>query len=290
MRKRPYYSIRTGKNPYSQGIDFPLLKRLFRDLYLSFLRRDYLQEAFGYTCADLGDVPGKLGDDIEAQIVRSLRKANLWPIHDKCLDYSEDDLFDVMELLYDWISKPIPHDGDYHSWNQCGWHYSEFDQQAGRGEFRQEINEILLDYGSGFELSSQGEILALPEQGLDHLLRADLPGYDPQNVEGRVEAAIHKFRSRRSSLDDRRDAVRDLADVLEFLRPQLRQVLTRKDESDLFNIANNFGIRHHNEQQKTDYDQAVWYSWMFYYYLATIHASVWLLKKAQGSNSVKQGG
>jgi len=278
MGKRPYYSIRTGKNPYFQGIDLPFLKRLFCDLYLSFLRRDYFQEVFGYTCVDAGDVPGKLGDDIEAQILRNLRKTNLWPIQDKCSDYSEDDLFDVIELLYDWISRPVPQDGDYHSWNQCGWHYSVFDQQAGREEFRQEINEILRDYGSGFELSSQGEILALPEQGLDHLLRADLPGYDPQNVERRIEAAIHKFRSRRSSLDDRRDAVRDLADVLEFLRPQLGQVLTRKDENDLFNIANNFGIRHHNEQQKTDYDQAIWYSWMFYYYLATIHASVRLLK------------
>jgi hypothetical protein len=280
MGKRPYYSIRTGKNPYWQGIDFPFLKRLFRDLYLNFLRREYFQEAFGYNCVDAGNVPGKLGDDIEAQILRSLRKEGLWPIHDKCLDYSEDDLFDIIEFLYDCISKPIPHDGDYHSWNQCGWHYSEFDQQAGREEFGQEINEILREYNSGFELSAQGEILALPEQGLDHLLRAALPKYDPRNVEGRVEAAIHKFRSRRSSLDDRRDAVRDLADVLEFMRPQLRQVLSRKDENDLFNIANNFGIRHHRERQKTNYDQAIWYSWMFYYYLATIHASVRLLQGA----------
>jgi len=244
--------------------------------------------AFGYECVDLGNVPGKLGDNIEAQIVRSLRKTNLWPITPLCLDYSEDDLFDVIEFLFDWISKPVPHDGDYHSWGQCGWHYSEFDQHTGRKEFRQEINEMLQDYDSGYELSSEGEILTLPQQGLDHLLQADLPAYDQTNVEGRIEAAIHKFRSRHSSLDDRRDAVRDLADVLEFLRPQLKQVLTRKDESDLFNIANSFGIRHHNERQKTAYDQAIWYSWIFYYYLATIHASVRLLENKQGSSSAEQ--
>jgi len=68
---------------------------------------------------------------------------------------------------------------------------------------------------------------------------------------------------------------------LEYLRPQLKEVLTKKDESDLFNIANNFGVRHHNESQKTDYDKPIWYSWMFYYYLATIHASLRLVEKGK---------
>lgn len=69
--------------------------------------------------------------------------------------------------------------------------------------------------------------------------------------------------------------------MLEFLRPKLEQVLTSKDESDLFNTANNFGIRHHNERQKTDYDKSIWYSWMFYYYLATIHAALRLIEKQE---------
>jgi hypothetical protein len=74
-----------------------------------------------------------------------------------------------------------------------------------------------------------------------------------------------------STLDDRRQAVRDLADVLEYLRPKVKVLLTSKDDSDLFNIANNFGVRHHNDKQKTTYDAALWLSWMFYFYLATIH-------------------
>ena len=53
--------------------------------------------------------------------------------------------------------------------------------------------------------------------------------------------------------------------------------LTSNDEKDLFNIANSFGIRHCNDKQKTDYDSALWLSWMFYYYLATVHV---LLRKA----------
>ncbi len=63
------------------------------------------------------------------------------------------------------------------------------------------------------------------------------------------------------------------------MRPRLKTVLTTSDEADLFNIANNFGIRHYNQKQKTDYDEAIWLSWIFYYYLATIHAAIRLIEK-----------
>lgn len=50
-----------------------------------------------------------------------------------------------------------------------------------------------------------------------------------------------------------------------------KQVLTKKDDALLFDMANNFGIRHFNEQQRGEYD-TIWLSWMFHFYLATIHA------------------
>lgn len=62
-----------------------------------------------------------------------------------------------------------------------------------------------------------------------------------------------------------------------------KRVLNRDDERDLFNLANNFGIRHHKPGQKTDYDQAIWHSWMFHHYLATIHACVRVIEKAKTS-------
>ena len=226
---------------------------------------------------DEGIVAGTLGENVESQVFRMLRKPQLWPFGFRCTFYSEDDLFDVVELLYDHVSKPL--EGSYHQFNNCGWHYRTFDQSAGREEFRTQVNELLHDYGDGFELSEDGEILTSVEHGMGYLTQAQLPEYNPEKVEQRVEAAIRKFRRYRSSQGDRRDAIRDLADVLEFLRPTLKKALTSKDEADLFNIANNFGIRHHNQDQKTDYDKAIWYSWMFYYYLATIHAALRLIKK-----------
>lgn len=163
-------------------------------------------------------------------------------------------------------------------------HWSTFNREQGQTEFRAKVNRLLGGYGKGFSLSERGEILEAPDPGMATLIDADLPEHDPNNVEGKVRAAIEKFRRHRASLEDRREAIRDLADVLEFIRPQIREVLLSQDESDLFNLASNFGIRHHNPRQRTAYDGAIWYSWLFYYYLATIHACLRLLaKKTDGS-------
>ncbi len=282
MLDRRYYSIRTGKNPNAVGYGLEMLLRLFRDLFRHFSDKDYFQEAFGFWCVDAEQVPGTLGIDIEAQMFRLLRKENLWPIGERYKEYSEDDVFDVIEFLYDHVSKPV--DGIYHNYNMCGWHYNTFDKEVGQQEFHLEINNILCDYDEGYELTPDGEILIKGKSGLDLLFKASVPTDDPENILIRVNAAISKFRRYRSSLDDRRDAIRDLADVLEYLRPKAKNVLSKKDENDLFNLANNFGIRHHNAQQQTDYDKAIWYSWMFYYYLATIHAVSRLIEKNEESN------
>jgi hypothetical protein len=248
---------------------------LFFIIYKEFSKRCYFQEAFGFHCVDAGPIDGYLGSDIEAAMFRRVRKSNLWPIGEAYKRYSDDDLFDVIEFLYDCVSEPV--EGDYHSYSDCGWHYRDFDRDAGRAEFRHEINTILQDYRDGYELSEAGEILEGGQPWLAPLLDAQLPSYNPINVENRVEAAVIKFRRRGTSASDRRDAIRDLAEVLEFLRPKLKITFASKDENDLFNIANNFAIRHHNEQQRRDYDQAIWYCWIFYIYLATIHAALRLI-------------
>jgi hypothetical protein len=251
-----------------------MLVNLFKTVYLDFLKNDYFYEKSG-------SVPGTLGADIEAQMFIKLRKSDSWPIEEKCKNYSEDDLFDVIEFLYDCVSEPIYR---YDEWSNHGDSYDTFDRETGKQEFRDRINQLLCDYREGYELSENGEILEFPEQGLEELVLAELPPYNPENVEQRVESAILKFRRSRSLLDGKYDAVRDLAAVLEFLRPQIKKVLLNEDESDLFNIANKFGIRHHKDDQKQDYDKAIFYSWIFYYYLASIHACVKLIKKAKSQS------
>lgn len=266
---RSYYSARKGIDPRVKAFDIDQLRRLVKSAYIDLVERDCFQQAMGYYCVDAGDVAGEMGSDIDAYILRRLKKANMWPMTDRIDEYTEEDIFDMIELLHDHVSKPV--DGRYHDFSGCGWHYSTFDRPAGQESFRMELNYILPSYDTGYELSTEGEVLHLADTGLQPLLEAELPSTDPRNVDDRVAAAILKFRRHGASLGDRRDSVRSLADVLEFLRPQIKTVLTSKDEGDLFNIANNFGIRHHNETQKTDYDEAIWLSWMFYFYLSTVH-------------------
>lgn len=283
METRKYYSVRTGKNPntrYTLGY----LQSLFADLFEEYFDKGYFQEAFGYLCVDNGDVPGYLGLNIEAQIFRRIRKSGLWPVRKFYVEYSEDDVFDMIEFLYDCVSKPISTGNDYHSFSQCGYHYSQFDKTTGRKEYRKEINEILKDYQEGYELSEQGEILIIGETGMDLLLEAPIPSYDPDNIDNKMRIAIQKFRRAKSTMNERKDAIRELADILEFMREKAKVYLESQEEKDIFNIANNFGIRHHNQNQKTKYDNSIWYSWIFYYYLATIHALIRIINKEGNRN------
>lgn len=270
--------MRTGKNPNAGKLDLDTLRKLFSVLYNELEEGGFFQEYFGYWCVDAGDVAGSLGSEIEAAMLFQIRKSGLWPIKEKINNYSEDDLFDVIEFLHDHSSKPL--EGYYHQFSNCGYHYQTFNQEAGRAHFRNKVGPLLEEYGDGYELSSQGEILERAPVGIAPLLSADIPTTDKE-ISERVTSAIAKFRRYRSSIQDRRDSIRDLAGVLEYLRPSLRKVLKKGDESDLFNIVNNFGIRHHNQQQKTEYDQAIWLSWMFYCYLATIHAVLHMIKRSQ---------
>lgn len=280
MSDRPYYSQRAGRGPATAPLELNDLKRLFKSQYEQLEGEGYFQEYLGFYCVDSGFNPGRLGTDLQAEVLLSLRKPNLWPISTTIDNWSEDDLFDMLEFLFDHLSKPI--ERHYHDYSACGWHCSKFDRSSGRLEYRDKLNRLLRAYDSGFELSDQGEVVAIPQTGFEPLLSAELPHRDATNVTSRVDAAIRKFRRHRSSIEDRRDAVRDLADVLEFLRPRLKEILLSKDEQDLFIIANNFGIRHHRTGQKVDYDKAIWLSWVFYYYLATIHAAVRLIERSKG--------
>jgi hypothetical protein len=277
-RLRSYYSARTGKNPEGATLTLGALISLVRSAYQHFDREGYFAEQFGYWCVDQDDVSGKAGSDIPNYVLLHLRRDGLWPFAEKCTEFEEHDLFDMIEFLHDHVSKPTG--GHFHSFSGCGMHWNEFDETAGRAEFRQALNQFLENYGHGFELNDCGEIVEVGPTGLKHIFEAKAPQQDP-TVMSRITSAVTRFRRFGSSIDERRQAVRDLADVLERLRPQIKTALLEKDEHDLFNLANNFGIRHFNSAQKSKYDPAVWLSWMFYYYLATIYACLNLIERQE---------
>lgn len=235
----------------------------------------YFQEWFGYGCVDDGSVAGLAGDDPAGFAFRKTRLDGMWPPSAEWLVWDEDHLLTAVEFLHDHVSKP--EQGRNHGWSNCGWHYNQFDRQAGQTLFLQEVNGILRDLDDGFELERSGDVVRASPTGLADLLSVEVPPSDDAYVRVTIEDAVRKYRRRSSSAGDQLDAVRDLAGCLERLRPQLGQVLSRKDEADLFELANRFGIRHSDAGQKVDYDRPIWLEWMFYYYLATLHAVLRLL-------------
>lgn len=276
--KRPKYEIKTyyserkkGKSPR----DLLGIGKHFIEIFNSFERYGYFVEAFGSYCVD-GDYSGYVSKSFDDALKFAVGK-KVWRFEDNWEKISEDNFFDIVEFLYTYVSKPTG--GVYHSFGNCGFHFQHFDKTAGRQEFRDEINALISDYKDGFFLAANGEIQQVVSKSLGRLIGKDTPTTDKESIEKKIKLAEEKFLRQKSSLEDRRDAIRTLADVLEYIRPQIKKILISEDEKDLFNIINNFGIRHHNQIQKTNYDQAVWLSWMFHFYLASIHASLHLLDR-----------
>lgn len=271
--KRKYYSQRINRG--EDSISLESIKDIFSAIYKEFYNKKYFCEKLNIgCCVDSADA------DLSDILLKKARK-NLWPIvglTSKLQSYSKNDLFDIIEFLFDHISKPIQTaDLHYHSWGDCGYHYNYFSKKEGQKEFRKEINDFLLDFEDGYELSNKGEIFHKTKKSLERLLRAEKIDFKKGDIKKRMELAENLFCRGKSSLSDRKNAVKELADCLEFLRDDLKSVLNKKDEADLFNIINNFSIRHHNKNQKTDYNQNVWLNWMFHFYSATLHASLRLI-------------
>jgi hypothetical protein len=261
-----YFSDVRGRR---QGYGLSELQAMVRDLYLDLRDKDNLTQWLGYHCIDNGAVPGTGGTDPSREILRDIgRKYELPPDPEKGA-WPEEAVFDFLQFLGKKVSSPVPESGRYHEFNDCGWHGQAFTAQPARTEYIERVNQILGRYDGGWAMKPDFEILERAPSGMDDLLEAKLPASASASVARRVDSAIGKYRRRNSTIDDRRDAVRDLGDILEFVRDKAKTHL-RGDESDLFNILNNFNIRHHNSKQKSDYE-AIWLSGLFYHFLAMIY-------------------
>lgn len=266
MAEKKYYAERKGILQ-REPMDLKMLKKVFLMIFKKFKDEIYFQEATGHTCVDKGKIIGLWGHDIDAFIYTKLRMKNIWPIQDNIEDYDEPTLFTIIEFLYDFVSEPI--NKTYHSWNNCGWHCSKYDKEKGQEKYRKEINKILSDYDVGYHLTKDGEIQKTPPTGFESLIEEPVRTDEPEDVDNRIKNAISKYLRYGSTQEDKKDSIRTLADVLEFLKKE-GITFTSKDDSDIFNIINNFDIRHHNRLQSGEYDKDLWYDWMFFTFLASV--------------------
>lgn len=269
---RKYYSSRKG----TQSLTLPEIYYKLQNQYLLFRSKDYFKGKASITDKYFPD-----NIKYEAAILLGFQPFPItkWEVN----DVTEDHVFDTIEFLFDKVSKPG-------TWTRMvsdsGYQYDDYDnydEEAGKKEYLEMVNTYLCNYMAGYELSNEGIILSIGKDGLRNIFSADIVPYDEANVDSKVRAAILKWRSRHQTMAAKKEAIRDMADVFEWLKANrdLSKVLNNKDESVIFDIANNFGIRHHNPNQKSNYDKAIWYSWMFHFYLATYHAVIRMLLKTK---------
>lgn len=235
----------------------------FRDL-------GFLDEAMG----PMGDSPNSyrvrtntMGPNVELYFFRKTGKRNMFPVIPNGF-YSKEDIFDILEIIHDHVS-------EFDNVWDC------FDKQPAQLRFRTEVNEFLNWFEEGWEITTDGYVCRLPIEGFRELVEEDFSSGDGVNITSRIKSAIALYRRRVSTLDDKRDAIRGLGDVLEYIQKSGNLKFTKKHESDLFHILNRFGIRHHKPDQETDYDNDIFFDWMFYHYLAAVHAAVRLMDRSK---------
>jgi hypothetical protein len=123
------------------------------------------------------------------------------------------------------------------------------------------------------ELLEEGLIVERPSDPLRELISDPIPPVLPvKQVGNPVDVAVQRYFRARGNDAERRAAVLELVGVLEYMRSHVNTTMMKGDENDIFNIANNFALRHRNLKQKSDYDDSTWLPWMFQVFLATIHA------------------
>lgn len=189
---------------------------------------------------------------------RRLRKAlhlNIpWPLSgEDAVNLPEPVLFSLVEYFHDQSQRPRTY--SFHSYGDCDRHFHEFDSDAGGAVYRWRVNEMLAFHQMPWKLASTGtetgRLVRSFAEPLDDVLQRQLS--QRQDAGDEVAHAIRDYRQRDSGLIEKRNAISLLAGELERRRPEVRRILSRRDEADLFDIANNFFIRHKNDSQKKDY-------------------------------------
>ena len=264
VEPRDYYAQRRGGPRPTENLDS--LKSILGSEILRLEGDGLFQWHLGFVCLAAGYVLGQAEGATEVRAyVYWATGQDLWPFSQSLPDMDENSLFTVIEFLHDHSATPTKF--QRHDWNDCGIHVESADDARGRQQFRSVINRYLPRYKSGYELQPNGEVWHLSPLGLGD--RTPEKTGDPL-IDNKVEHAIATFRRRGATDAQKRDAVKNLADILELGRSLNATGLPSKDENRLFEIANEYGIRHHKPSERNKYDSGIWLDWIFYTFLNAV--------------------
>ncbi len=152
-------------------IDFDELLQYFRQVYKYFCDKSilkWLQEECGgkFLYAGFRQIlPPSLLPSPEVYFATCLQDKEVWPIWQYLEEYDEQTLFSVIEILYDHI-------GVYN------YETDQFENEAQKEEFAEQINNILRAYKEGYYLEpTNGFIMQIPNGALREQLEYDGSGF-----------------------------------------------------------------------------------------------------------------
>jgi hypothetical protein len=285
-RRRPYWSARraaqaastasTTQRRFSEALSAGPLQQDWVRLVEDLRDRGYLDCVAPQGCV-VKPASTPAAEVLAAKLTRSLHVDIRWPPPSQ--DWDSDTFYSLIEAVHDLIARPRHR--DRHSIEGCRWHYSKFAPTPARTLYRWHVDQLLDHYGVGLRLAADGEDMGRLVHSVgddrDELVRRVLNG----TVDTRDERAhaVSLFRARTAGVPEKRSAIVTLAGLLEQRRKGVLEVeLIKGDSGALFDIANNFDLRHRRADQRTDYDPA-FLDWIFWWYLATIELTDQLLAR-----------
>lgn len=265
VQRRPYRSQRGQPGGTTTSISLPAVVARFTNLIIDLDKRGYFERSFQKDCVD---DPRSI--DPSVVIEEEIGVPDLWPLSTDRLTADLDVFMDVIEVLGEFVAAPQSRSA--HPYGGCGWHHRDFNIQMGRDVYFWMINRLLDRASIDLRLATSGEdrgrLVEAHGDARNDLVAATIEGAD-EVTRSPIEHAVALFRRRGATVEDKRSACTTLAGVLEFRRSLLKEELFRRDEGALFQIANEFDVRHRSESQKSEYDP-IFLDWIFWWYLGTI--------------------
>lgn len=268
--RKPFYHEKNGAAGPEPQPNYVIARRGFAQIVEKFNSAGYLDKAFGRDCVDgHRPDPSPVLENILYGHSISLDSgdAPLWPLSPE--DWTDPIFFSLVEVFYELVARPRIVE-NFHDFNDCGAHYAQFAAIPGRELYAARINQLLARAQLPLQLATHGEdtgrLVASSDDARNELVERSLGTNDAWADD--VAHAIGLFRGRNATRLEKRSAVVTLVGLLERERKLLKSEL-QKDENDLFNIANNFSLRHNTEKQHANYGDE-FLDWIFWWYLATV--------------------
>jgi hypothetical protein len=283
---RRYWSARRRPVAPSQPLTAAQARAAYAELVGNLAATGYFDDAFGPSCPDARHNHDGQGQQRLAELLQS--EVPLWPLRQPlgplgevvCIEqqWSQDLFYDVIEAMHDLVARPRRRSWhDFHD----DWDYDDFTRATGQAVYRWRVNQLLARSALDLRLAADGDDVGLLVHTVgdhrDELVAAVLATPNPED-KAEVVHAVRLFRSRAATREDKRSAAVALARVLEDRRGLLKVELLSRDEGALFQIANQFDVRHRRADQHPDYDDA-YLDWVFWWYLATVELTNRLLAR-----------